>query len=97
MKVIFTKQAETDLEQIADYIALDNPIRALSFIEEIEQKCLSIGDIPKAFPIVSELIELGIRKRVYQNYSIFFCIESNQVFIIRILNSAMNYTALFES
>ena len=97
MKVIFTKQAETDLEQIADYIALDNPIRALSSIEEIEQKRLSIGDIPKAFPIVSELIELGIRKRVYQNYSIFFCIESNQVFIIRILNSAMNYTALFES
>ncbi|MFW2026200.1 type II toxin-antitoxin system RelE/ParE family toxin, partial [Acinetobacter baumannii] len=32
MKVIFTKQAESDLEQIADFIALDNPIRALSFI-----------------------------------------------------------------
>ena len=37
MKVIFTKQAESDLEQIADFIALDNPIRALSFIKELEQ------------------------------------------------------------
>ena len=72
MKVIFTKQAENDLEQIADFIAQDNPIRAFSFIQEIEKKSLSIGDIPKAFPIVPELAELGIRRRVYQNYSIFF-------------------------
>ena len=71
MKVIFTKQAENDLEQIAD--------------------------MPKAFPIVSELPELNIRRRVYQNYSIFFCIEVEGIFIVRILNSTMNYTALFES
>ena len=95
MKVIFVKQAENDLEQIADFIAQDNPIRALSFIEELEQKCLSIGDMPKAFPVVSELIELGIRRRVYQNYSIFFYIHSNNVFIVRVLNSVMYYTSLF--
>lgn len=95
MKVIFTQQAEHDLEQIADYIAQDNPIRALSFIQELEQKSLSIGDFPKAFPIVPELTEFGIRRCVYQNYSIFFCIEVNNVFIIRILNAAMDYTAAF--
>ena len=97
MKVSFTKQAENDLEQIADFIALDNPIRALSFIKELEQKSLAIADMPKAFPIVSELPELNIRRRVYQNYSIFFCIEVEGIFIVRILNSTMNYTALFES
>ena len=97
MKVIFTKQAENDLEQIADFIAQDNPIRAFSFIQEIEKKSLSIGDIPKAFPIVPELAELAIRRRVYQNYSIFFYIQSECVVIIRILNSAMDYTAFFES
>ncbi|WAU78258.1 type II toxin-antitoxin system RelE/ParE family toxin (plasmid) [Acinetobacter sp. LF10] len=97
MKVIFAKQAENDLEQIADFIAQDNPQRALSFILELEQKCLSIGGMPKAFPIVPELIELGIRRRVYQNYSIFFCITSGHIFIVRVLNSVMNYTALFES
>ena len=49
MKVIFTKQAENDLEQIADFIAQDNPVRALSFIKELEQKSLAIADMPKAF------------------------------------------------
>ncbi|MCF9028535.1 type II toxin-antitoxin system RelE/ParE family toxin, partial [Acinetobacter nectaris] len=38
MKVIFTKHAENDLEQIADFIAKDNPIRALTFVREIEKK-----------------------------------------------------------
>ena len=97
MKVIFTKQAENDLEQIADFIAQDNPIRALSFIQEIEKKSLAIGEVPKAFPIAPELVEFGIRRRIYQNYSIFFCIQADHVFIIRILNSAMDYTAFFES
>ena len=41
MKVIFTKQAENDLEQIADFIALDNPIRALSFIKRVRAKIFS--------------------------------------------------------
>lgn len=97
MKVIFSKQAENDLEQITDFIAKDNLNRALSFIEELEQRCLSIGDMPKAFPIIPELIELGIRRRIYQNYSIFFYTESNHIFIVRVLNSAMNYTVLFEN
>ena len=97
MKVIFTKQAERDLEQIADFIAQDNPVRALSFIQEVEKKCLSIGDIPKAFLVVPELAEFGIRRRVYQSYSIFFSIQSDYIFIVRVLNSAMDYTTLFES
>ncbi|GAA4999872.1 hypothetical protein GCM10023206_01090 [Acinetobacter puyangensis] len=96
MKVIFTKQAEFDLEQILDFIAQDNPIRALSFTQELEQKCLSIADIPKAFQIFDELADLGIRRRVYQNYSIFFRIESNCIFIVRILNTAIDYTVLYK-
>lgn len=95
MKVTFTKQAENDLEQIADFIAQDNPVRAFTFICELEKKSLSIGDTPKAFPVVDDLIDIGVRRRVYQNYSIFFYIESETVFILRILNSTMNYSAIF--
>ncbi len=35
MGVLFTPLAETDLEQIGDYIAQDNPARALTFMQEI--------------------------------------------------------------
>ncbi len=35
----FSDEAENDLEQIADYIAWDNPRRALSFVRELLSKC----------------------------------------------------------
>ena len=37
MRAHFTPQAEIDLEEVGDYIALDNPARAVSFIREIRQ------------------------------------------------------------
>jgi len=40
MRVYFTDEAEADLEEIADYIALDNPDRAVSFMEELRAKAL---------------------------------------------------------
>ena len=35
MRLNFTPMAEQDLEAIADYIAADNPGRALSFVREL--------------------------------------------------------------
>lgn len=95
MIIQFSSEAKSDLLQIAVFIAKDNPIRALSFTDELEQKCLDIADMPKAFPMVSELVEIGIRRRIYQNYSIFFYVESEKIFILRVLNSSVDYSALF--
>jgi len=46
MRAHFTPQAEIDLEEVGDYIALDNPRRAVSFIREIRQRCEKIADGP---------------------------------------------------
>ena len=43
MGVLFTPLAETDIEEIGDYIALDNPARALTFIQEIRAQCQKLG------------------------------------------------------
>ena len=39
MRLLITPLAEQDLETIADYIANDNPARALSFVREL-RACL---------------------------------------------------------
>jgi toxin ParE1/3/4 len=46
MRAHFTPQAEIDLEEVGDHIALDNPLRAVSFIDEIRQHCEKIADGP---------------------------------------------------
>ena len=42
MRVAVSPLAERDLETIGDYIAEDNPLRALSFIAELRAQCATI-------------------------------------------------------
>ena len=70
MQCIFTEQAENDLESIADYIAIDNPVRAISFVQEIRERCNKIINAPQGYPLASEYGE-NIRKLPFGSYYIF--------------------------
>jgi toxin ParE1/3/4 len=97
MKVRFTAEARSDLLYIGDYIAQDNPLRALSFVDELERKCLAIAEFPLAFPLVPRYERHGYRRRVYGNYLIFYQVRDDQVQIVRVLHGAMDYVGiLFE-
>ena len=48
MKLDITSAAEADLEEIADYIARDNPVRAMTFVRELYERCFDIADMPPA-------------------------------------------------
>jgi plasmid stabilization system protein ParE len=37
--VVITEEAEADLERIGDAIAMDKPLRALSFVRELRERC----------------------------------------------------------
>ncbi|MFK0378866.1 type II toxin-antitoxin system RelE/ParE family toxin [Pandoraea sp. NPDC090278] len=96
MIVHLLPEAIVDLETVGDYIALDNPRRAVTFIQELRDKCLSLTDMPYAFPVVPRYERLGIRHRVYGNYQIFYrVVESDErIDIVHILHSARNYAAI---
>lgn len=46
MRVVFSPMASDDLLAIAEYIAQDNVSRALSFVDELEAKCIGLGLAP---------------------------------------------------
>jgi toxin ParE1/3/4 len=85
--------AEQDIESIGDYIALDNPHRALTFIAELRSQCARIATSPKAFRARPELGE-NIRSCAYGNYVIFFQ-DVQTVCIARVLHGAMDIEARF--
>ena len=98
MIVRLTAEAENDLESIGDYIAQDNPRRALSFVLELREKCMSLADMALAFPLVPRYERHGIRRRPHGNYLVFYRIEGDQAVILHVLLSAMDYaTLLFSS
>lgn len=96
MIVHLLPEAIVDLENVGDHIALDNPRRAVTFIQELRDKCLSLADMPYAFPVVPRYERFGIRHRVYGNYQIFYrVVESDErIDIVHILHSARNYAAI---
>jgi toxin ParE1/3/4 len=93
MTIEFSSEAENDLEQIADYIAQDNPQRALSFVRELRSKCEDLVYAPNSFALVPRY-ESGIRRRVHGNYLIFYRVEAAKVVIIHILHGAADYGAI---
>lgn len=87
--------AEQDIESIGDYIALDNPHRALTFITELRSQCARIAASPKAFRTRPELGD-NIRSSVYGNYVIFFQDEPT-ICIVRGLHASRDIEAQFPS
>lgn len=90
MRVVLTAEAETDLEGIGDYIATDNPGRAATFVSELVQRCLSLAEMPQAFPLLQARAHTGIRRRPYGSYAIFYRVTEDTVEILHILNSAQD-------
>jgi plasmid stabilization system protein ParE len=51
MRLAVSPRAARDLEDIDDYIARDNPARAVSFISELRLACVAIAANPQGFPV----------------------------------------------
>jgi toxin ParE1/3/4 len=96
MHCIFSILAESDLEEIGDYIARDNPERAVSFIQEIRDRCLKITNSPEGAPLRPELGE-GVRMVPFGRYLIFYTINPESIRVERVLHSARNISGLFDA
>ena len=95
MRPIFLPAAITDLEEIGDYIARDNPRRAASFVAELRRQCVKLTRSPEGYRQRPELGE-GIRSCAYGNYVIFFTIQADALLIVRILHGAMDIESQFQ-
>ena len=95
MQLLFSPAAEFDLEEIGDYIARDNPQRAVSFVLGIKKQCAKITASPTAAPLREELGK-GVRMVPYKNYLVFYTTEACNIRIQRILHGARNIPEIFK-
>jgi toxin ParE1/3/4 len=76
----------------------NNPERAITFVEELLDRCNVLADMPRAYPLVPRYEKFGIRRTVYRDYLIFYRVHEESVEIIHILQGAQDYeTLLFPS
>jgi addiction module RelE/StbE family toxin len=91
MILIFTDEAERDLEHIGEWIAQDNPRRAVTFIQELRSRCEALADMPFAYPLVSEHENTGIRRRTHRDYLIFYRVVDKTIEVLHVLHGARDY------
>ena len=93
MRVVLSNQAEIDLEEIGDYIAADNAVRALSFVRELRDHFQRISKTPLAYAQRPELGD-GVRSCTHGNYLILFIPDEREVFVARVVHGRRDLGAL---
>lgn len=95
-RLLIRPAARADLIEIGDFIALDSPGRALSFVAEIEARMRDAAEQPRSFPARDDLHE-GLRMARHGRYLIFFLELGDQVHVVRVLHGARNLPGQFEA
>ena len=84
-------RVRAELEAIGDWIGEANPTRALSFVTELRCRCEALSDMPTGFPLVPRYKHLGIRRRPYGDYLIFYRVLNDTTEILHVLHGARDY------
>jgi len=95
MLVELSSFIEGDLEAIADYIAQDNPMRAVSFIREIREELRLVGQNPLLYQLRPEIGE-DARLAIVSRYVILFHIVGEVVRIERVIFGGRDLPTLFQ-
>jgi toxin ParE1/3/4 len=94
MRLELSPLVASDLAAIGDYIAADNPERALSFIEEIREQLWKIGQHALLYRLRPE-IGPEARLATVGNYVILFRVIGEAVRIERVAHGSRNLAGLF--
>ena len=90
MRCTFSAQAEIDLEEIGDFIARDNPVRAETFIDELRDYCRNLAEPPEFRRVVTDFKGRPLRKALFGNYQVYYSpqIKADGIEIIHIRHGA---------
>jgi plasmid stabilization system protein ParE len=94
MKLVFAAAAKADLLQIGDRIAKDSPVRSLSFVDDLEQRCHRPTSMPEAYQLIPGFEDRGVRRVPYGNYLIFYRVIEDAIEVLHVLHGARDYEAI---
>ena len=93
IELVLAREAQIDLRNIADYIARDNPERAVSFVEELLAAMEVIRERPESFRLRVEW-RPDLRSTVHHGYQIIFRFSVATVEIVRVMHGSRDIPTL---
>jgi toxin ParE1/3/4 len=88
-KVIWTEPALDQLDEIAEYIALDNPVAASQLVAKVFKKVDRLEQFPSSGREPPELPYSIYREVICNPCRIFYRLEGNDALIIHVMRDEM--------
>jgi len=92
-EVLWTKNAQFDLELIIEYIKTNSFDMAKKIFFEIQNECKNLYYFPQRKRIVPQLQQIGIlkyREIIHKRWRIIYKIDNKKVYILLVVDSSRN-------
>ncbi len=86
-KIIWTEPALIDLNEIAEYIALDKPTAARNLVQRIFSKTERLEDFPNSGRRPQELKKSRYKEIIVNPCRIFYRINGDNIYILYVMRS----------
>jgi plasmid stabilization system protein ParE len=99
-KLIISREAHADIDEITEYIArkLRNPQAASGFLDDVEKSYRSVVKNPHLHALCTDkrLRDKGYCRIIIKNYLIFYRVDEaeNTIYIVRVIYGPRDYAKL---
>ena len=84
-RLIWTESALLELDEIAEYIALDDPLAASRYVQKVFDRVERLEAYPNSGKRPAELPRTSYREVVVAPCRIFYRVEKNAVYILYVM------------
>lgn len=85
--LIWTEPALLDLDEVAEYIALDNPMAASNYVQKVFERTDRLAIYPNSGKRPEELPRTPYREIVVPPCRIFFRVENDTAYILHVMRA----------
>ena len=96
-ELIWTQSAQSDLQNIFNYIEEDSEVQATLFLDELISQPENLIEFPNLGRIVPEIGVKSIRELVFESYRIIYRVKNKLIEILRVIHSRRNLHLIIEA
>jgi len=97
-KYKFTQKASEDLDDVLNYISVNlcNHLAANDLFNHIFKTIDNIINFPLIYPIISNefIRRKDVRKAIVDNYNLYYIVENNIIYVLRIIYNKRGLTKI---
>ena len=84
MKVVWSPLAVEQVEEIAGYIARDDPSAAAKWVDAVFDRAKVLSALPGSGRVVPEVDQPNVREIIFGNYRIIYRVEAARVAVLTV-------------